>query len=355
MPIPLKAGLIATAALAALVPAGLIVKATIPKPAEPVDVLASTSDAPPAASATIAPKGAEAQAKDGTATEASAGQPAPGPTAPHVSQATADLPKAVRTEPFTLAAAASAGHAYAGVPQTFEPVAATDAMAAAQRLRETFAMMDGVKGAAGGAAGTGGAADRPFLPSAGATGPQILPPAPSADGRDRPAVALAPPALGGATQDGATPGADAASAGSDTKVAAIDPAASHEAADPLHKLVADAAAENGVPVALATAIVDMESGFDPTKTSDEGKIGLMQIRYETARNLGFRGRSAELKSPEVNVKYGMKYLAAAYKRADKDTCKTAMKFTSGVYTERLRPQHIEYCNKLKEKLPATTG
>ena len=426
MPIPLKAGLIATAALAALVPAGLIVKATSHRPvAEPVEALAATLVEPNAASvpanaaavATAAPAAVVPTAKLADAapvadqptstlpkttppkatTRLSAAEavdaigrdgdlkrfgapnvPAPRGTAAAAttssqtgaaamevpgSSSASDAPRVVRTESIGSGAMGSApigAGASASVPETVEPVDRQQALAAAQRLRETFAMMDASKTDAAAQA-------KPLLPAGVARGPQILPPAPDADGRAGPAVALPPPAVDLALNPPTTPigaapaGADAKPgdgvkvAAADAKAPTSDAKADADPADPLHKLVAEEADANGVPVALATALVDVESGFDPKKTSDEGRIGLMQIKYETARNLGFRGKSEELKKPETNVKYGMKYLAAAYKRADKDTCKTVMKFMSGVYTEKLRDQHVATCNKVKSRMPEATG
>src|ERR1035437_8906637 len=76
----------------------------------------------------------------------------------------------------------------------------------------------------------------------------------------------------------------------------------------LRGLVARTAVENGVPYPLANAVVTIESRYNP-RVSNGGALGLMQIKAQTARGLGFTGTSANLLDPNVNVRYGMAYLA----------------------------------------------
>ena len=47
-------------------------------------------------------------------------------------------------------------------------------------------------------------------------------------------------------------------------------------------LIATHAAENGIPVQLAEAVVRHESNFNPRVTGRAGEIGLMQIKPKTA-------------------------------------------------------------------------
>ena len=58
--------------------------------------------------------------------------------------------------------------------------------------------------------------------------------------------------------------------------------------------------------------------------ADVGEIGLMQVRPETAALLGFRGDLAELARPEVNIHYGVAYLAEAWRLANGDLCRALM-------------------------------
>lgn len=65
-----------------------------------------------------------------------------------------------------------------------------------------------------------------------------------------------------------------------------------------------------------TAMIDVESNFDPTTVSGHGAIGLMQILPRTAR--AFDVDPAKLKDPKVNIELGAKYLRYLVDRFDKD-------------------------------------
>ena len=63
----------------------------------------------------------------------------------------------------------------------------------------------------------------------------------------------------------------------------------------------------GVDVKLVLAIIQKESGFNPRAHNKTGATGLMQVLPDTARWLGLRSAKT-LYTPEVNIKYGVKYL-----------------------------------------------
>ena len=89
--------------------------------------------------------------------------------------------------------------------------------------------------------------------------------------------------------------------------------------------IAEMAAANGVPPALVDAVVRIESRYDPTAVGSIGEIGLMQVRPKTAALLGFQGTSAELAEPRTNLRYGVGYLAKAWRLADGNLCRALMK------------------------------
>ena len=65
--------------------------------------------------------------------------------------------------------------------------------------------------------------------------------------------------------------------------------------------------------ALLAAIVYAESRFDPNAESAVGAVGLMQLLPETARGIALRTGGthfvvADLRDPEINVRYGSWYI-----------------------------------------------
>jgi soluble lytic murein transglycosylase len=65
--------------------------------------------------------------------------------------------------------------------------------------------------------------------------------------------------------------------------------------------------------ALLAAVVYVESRFDPNASSDAGAVGLMQLLPATARGIALRTGGtrfvvADLRDPEINIRYGSWYL-----------------------------------------------
>jgi hypothetical protein len=116
--------------------------------------------------------------------------------------------------------------------------------------------------------------------------------------------------------------------------------------------IAEEAAANGVPPALIDAVVRIESRYDPTAVGSIGEIGLMQVRPKTAALLGFQGTSAELAEPRTNLRYGVGYLAKAWRLADGDLCRTLMKYRAGHGSDKMSALSIEYCRRARQHLAA---
>lgn len=125
----------------------------------------------------------------------------------------------------------------------------------------------------------------------------------------------------------------------------------------LEDLVRKEAAARGMPAEVAFAVVRVASGWDVTKTGDNGGIGLTQVVPRIARQFGYKGRDAALWEPALNVKWGMAYIAGAYKKAGGDLCRTAMKIAGGHYVETMTSAHRAYCDELKAAMaaPAVDG
>lgn len=115
---------------------------------------------------------------------------------------------------------------------------------------------------------------------------------------------------------------------------------------PLQNLVAKHAVANGIPFSLAHAVIMIESKYS-ARVAHAGNYGLMQIRAETARGMGFSGSAVGLLDPETNLRFGMKYLALAYRMAKGDTCGTVMRYQSGVGTTRMSASNRAYCARAR--------
>ena len=72
-------------------------------------------------------------------------------------------------------------------------------------------------------------------------------------------------------------------------------------------LVIKNAKEQKFDVELVLAIIKKESNFNPKAKSKAGAMGLMQLLPDTAKWLGLKDTS-KLYNPDVNIKYGIKYL-----------------------------------------------
>lgn len=110
-------------------------------------------------------------------------------------------------------------------------------------------------------------------------------------------------------------------------------------------LIEKEVATTRLPADIAEAVVFVESRYDSTVVGRVGEIGLMQVRPETAAMLGFKGTTAELAKPEINIHYGVTYLAKAWRLAQGDLCKALMKYRAGHGEEEMTARSVIYCNR----------
>lgn len=103
---------------------------------------------------------------------------------------------------------------------------------------------------------------------------------------------------------------------------------------PYGAIIAKHARAQGIPVDLALAVVRHESGYNPRATGQAGEIGLMQIKLQTARGIGYRGTRQELYDPATNIEWGMKYLGEARRLAGGDECGMLSRYNGGLATKR---------------------
>jgi Transglycosylase SLT domain len=112
-------------------------------------------------------------------------------------------------------------------------------------------------------------------------------------------------------------------------------------------LIVSEAEKAGIPPALVDAVVRVESNFKLRALGGVGEIGLMQIRPETAAMLGYRGDLAGLYEPHVNVAFGVRYLAGAWRLAGGNLCRALMKYRAGHGEERMSALSVEYCRRAR--------
>lgn len=90
-------------------------------------------------------------------------------------------------------------------------------------------------------------------------------------------------------------------------------------------LIDRVAAEHGLTPALLHAIVQVESGYDPTAVSPKGATGLMQLMPATAR----RYNVADRRDPLANLRGGARYLRDLLARFDGDLALALASYNAG--------------------------
>jgi soluble lytic murein transglycosylase-like protein len=117
-------------------------------------------------------------------------------------------------------------------------------------------------------------------------------------------------------------------------------------ASALKPLIVRYASENDLPYELADAVVRLESRYNAGARNGPN-MGLTQINFRTAQSLGYQGAAAGLLDAETNLRYGLKYLAKAYKLAGGDTCGTILRYQFGHRTQTMTGASRAYCAKVK--------
>lgn len=110
------------------------------------------------------------------------------------------------------------------------------------------------------------------------------------------------------------------------------------------------AGRHGLPSTVADAVAQVESGYDPGAVGTVGEVGLMQVRPATAAMLGYTGASSNLFVPETNIRYGVAYLAQAWRLAGGDLCLALTKYRAGHGEDRITPRSAAYCLRARTHL-----
>lgn len=102
------------------------------------------------------------------------------------------------------------------------------------------------------------------------------------------------------------------------------------ARDNIDALIEEQAKAQGLPSSFVHQVVKRESNYNPNAKGGSA-LGLMQIKHATARGLGYQGDAAGLFDPRVNLRYGIAYLAGAYRAAKGDIARAYGFYNRGYY------------------------
>jgi soluble lytic murein transglycosylase-like protein len=122
----------------------------------------------------------------------------------------------------------------------------------------------------------------------------------------------------------------------------------------LGSIVTSYAEDAGIPDSLVRAVVRVESDWDQSMTGLAGEIGLMQIKPETAREMGFVGENDKLYEPDTNIRWGVRYLAEAWRLANGDLCQTVLKYNAGHQAVKMTPAVTEYCSRVRSLMSSAS-
>ena len=112
--------------------------------------------------------------------------------------------------------------------------------------------------------------------------------------------------------------------------AAPAPALAQSARDNINALIDQHAKASGVPASFIHAVIKRESNYNP-QAKGGSALGLMQIKHATARGMGYTGDASGLYDPATNLRFGVAYLAGAYRTAKGDLTQAYTYYNRGYY------------------------
>jgi len=105
--------------------------------------------------------------------------------------------------------------------------------------------------------------------------------------------------------------------------------------DALSARIAHFARKYDIPESLIHRSVRRESNYNPA--ARHGPYwGLMQIRHDTAKGMGYSGPASGLLDAETNLTYAVPYLANAYKLSGGNEARAIQLYAGGYYYEAKR-------------------
>ncbi len=123
---------------------------------------------------------------------------------------------------------------------------------------------------------------------------------------------------------------------------------------PLDERIAYYADQYDVPESLIRRSIDIESGYNP-KAHRGPYWGLMQIRLDTARALGYHGPAKGLLDADANLKYATAYLSNAYLVADGDEKRALRLYANGYFYEARRKGLLDQLRTARDEPEARSA
>lgn len=108
----------------------------------------------------------------------------------------------------------------------------------------------------------------------------------------------------------------------------------------LDNLIVQYSAYYQVPESLVRRVIVRESKYN-AGARNGAFLGLMQIRHQTAKTMGYSGAANGLLDAETNLKYGVKYLRGAYLVARGNPDQAVRFYASGYYYDAKRMGLLE--------------
>jgi soluble lytic murein transglycosylase-like protein len=115
---------------------------------------------------------------------------------------------------------------------------------------------------------------------------------------------------------------------------------------PYADIIQHASNEFNVPPDWIAAVISTESAWNPEAYAPgEDSYGLMQVRYVTAKGLGFSGDANELFDPDLNIHLGTKLLGQLRQHYGDDLQRVYSAYNSGdpdaYKTSKQVAQHVQ--------------
>ena len=108
---------------------------------------------------------------------------------------------------------------------------------------------------------------------------------------------------------------------------------------------------------ILLAICTHESNLQNITTQHDGgspSYGICQVKYETAKMVGFEGKETDLENPKTNAKWAAEYLKYQYERYDHNWCQAVAAYNAGKYNESKIapgcPRNLKYVRHVQEKV-----